>query len=73
MESAMTGTAWLFMLVSMALVGWGLWMGWMGISAPHTAFREGGHAPGASGAFDAHRGSQPRPQAQPQKPMGHVA
>jgi len=72
MDSAMTGGAWLFMLASFALVGWGLWMGWMGISAPHAAFREGGHAPGASGTFDAHRGSQPRPQT-PRNPMGHVA
>lgn len=69
----MTGTAWLFMAVSLALAGWALWMGWMGIAAPHKAFREGGHAPGASGSYAAHRGAQARPQAQPHKPMGHVA
>jgi hypothetical protein len=73
MQSAMTGTAWMFMLVSLAVTAWGLWMGWMGLSAPHQAFREGGHAPGASGAYAAPRGSQPRPQVPPQKPMGHAA
>jgi hypothetical protein len=72
MQTAMTGTAWLFMLVTVALLGWALWLGWMGISAPHKAFREGGHAPGTPGAFDAHRTAPSRPQA-PQKPMGHVA
>lgn len=68
----MTGTAWMFMLVAVALTGWALWMGWMGIAAPHQAFREGGHAPGASGAYDAHRVTPPASQP-PQSPMGHVA
>jgi threonine/homoserine/homoserine lactone efflux protein len=73
MQSAMTGTAWMFMLVTIAGIGWALWMGWMGISAPHTAFREGGHAPGSSGSFDPHQASQAGSQAPPQNPMGHVA
>jgi len=69
----MTGMAWMFMLATIALIGWGLWMGWMGISAPHAAFREGGHAPGASGSFEAHRTSASGTQAPPSGPMGHVA
>jgi len=73
MQSAMTGTAWMFMLATFAVTAWGLWMGWMGLSAPHQAFREGGHAPGASGSFDAHRASQGGHSAPPRNPMGHVA
>lgn len=62
-ETAMTGTAWLFMLASFAATGFALWMGWMGMCAPHPGFREGGHAPGASGSFKAPSGSPPAPPA----------
>ena len=71
METAMTGTAWMFLLGTFALVGYALWMGWMGIQAPHKAFREGGHAPGAAGSFRSPAGAAP--SSRTGHPMGHVA
>lgn len=31
---------------------WGIWLGLMGLATDHVAFRDGGHAPGATGTFD---------------------
>jgi hypothetical protein len=42
----------LFTLGVIALFGWGVALGLIGALAEAPPFREGGHAPGATGTFD---------------------
>jgi hypothetical protein len=68
---SMTGAAWLFFLVTTGLAAWACWMAFRGMTAPHPGFREGGHAPGASGSF-AH-GAAPQAAPPPPEQFGDVA
>jgi len=45
-------TGWLFFGATVALFLWGLWMGYRGIRADHTAWLSFGHKPGGSGSYD---------------------
>lgn len=42
----------LFALSTLALFGWGLYIGLKGAFADAPAFTQGAHAPGAAGSFD---------------------
>lgn len=42
---------WLFFGTTVALFGWGIYLGLRAMAADHPPFREGGHTPGGVGAL----------------------